>query len=91
MIVKKIKNFNEKIYLKNFRKKFYSKIFSSNDLVIDIGANAGNRTSIFLDIGARVIAVEPNPKLAKQLKKKYPKAIVIDKAIGGEKESLLCI
>lgn len=85
MIVKKIKNLNEKIYLNNLRKKFYSKIFSSNDLVFDIGANNGNRTSVFLDIGANVIAVEPNPKLAKKLKRKYSKATIVDKAVGGKK------
>lgn len=85
MIVKKIKNLNEKIYLNNLRKNFYSKIFSSNDLVFDIGANNGNRTSVFLDIGAKVIAVEPNPKLVKRLKRKYSKATIVDKAVGGKK------
>lgn len=31
------------------------------DLIFDIGANAGDKTDVFLRVGARVVAVEPDP------------------------------
>ncbi len=34
--------------------------FQANDLVFDIGANQGHKTDIFLRLGARVIAVDPD-------------------------------
>ena len=88
MIIRKLRSLNKEVQMKGRRKIFYSKIFSKNDLVFDIGANLGNRTTIFLDIGAKVIAVEPNPQLFIRLKKKYKKAIVIDKAVGQFKDKV---
>lgn len=86
MIAKKIKNLYKRIYHQYYSKSiFYSKFINNNDLVFDIGANIGNRTEVFLGIGARVIAVEPNPKIALSLTKKYPKAEIVQKAIGSNK------
>ena len=85
MITQKLKSLIKGALMKDTSKIFYSKIFSKDDLVFDLGANVGNRTSVFLDIGAKVIAVEPNPKLVKILKKKFKKTIIVDKAIGAEK------
>jgi len=34
--------------------------FKKNDLIFDIGANEGYKTSLFLSLGARVVAVEPD-------------------------------
>ena len=71
------------------RVEFYKKLFTENDLVFDIGANHGNRVDPFLKIGAKVIAIEPNPKLAKKLEKKYGDKIdVVQKAIG-EKDGVI--
>jgi len=39
--------------------RHYSKFVSEGDLCFDIGANLGNRTRVFLELGATVIAVEP--------------------------------
>jgi len=88
MIKQKLKKINEMICLRSKRKEFYKRIFSSGDLVFDIGANMGNRTSVFLDIGAKVIAAEPNPKLADRLRKKYKKAQVVEKAVGASHENI---
>lgn len=64
---------------------FYSELFNENDLVFDIGANRGNRIEPFIRVGAKIVAVEPNPKLANRLKNKYSKKIdVIQKAIGDK-------
>src|SRR5439155_7684012 len=40
---------------------FYSAFVGPNDLVFDVGANVGNRTKVFLRLGSRVVAVEPQP------------------------------
>lgn len=67
------------------RKLFYGEFIKAQDVVFDIGANHGNRTSVFLDIGAKVISVEPNPLLANKLKKKFGKRInVVQKAVGNK-------
>ncbi len=37
-------------------------------LVFDVGANIGNYTEVYLGLGARVVAVEPNPELAERVR-----------------------
>jgi FkbM family methyltransferase len=88
-IIRRLKSLNKEAQMKEIRKIFYSQIFSKNDLVFDLGANMGNRTSSFLNIGANVVAVEPNPKLAKRLKKKFKTVTVVDKAIGAKKGKVI--
>jgi FkbM family methyltransferase len=39
--------------------KFYARFVNPGDLVFDIGANIGGRVKVFLHLGCRVIAVEP--------------------------------
>lgn len=41
--------------------RLYRQIFSPGDLVFDVGANLGHKAQTFLRLGARVVAVEPNP------------------------------
>lgn len=43
------------------RLAFYKSFVHAGDLVFDVGANMGNRSKIFLEIGANVIAFEPQP------------------------------
>jgi FkbM family methyltransferase len=40
---------------------FYRQFLQAGDLAFDIGAHVGNRVRVFRRIGARVIAVEPQP------------------------------
>jgi FkbM family methyltransferase len=40
---------------------FYAAFVRPGDTVFDVGANVGNYSEVFADLGARVIAVEPNP------------------------------
>ena len=78
---------NKLIYMLNEEKRsdFYKKLIGNNDLVFDVGANHGNRVGIFVKLGAKVVAVEPNPKLAEKLVKKYHSKInVVQKAIGDK-------
>jgi FkbM family methyltransferase len=56
--------------LKEFgqRRKFYGKLISANDLCFDIGANIGDISSALLSLGARVVAVDPQPAAMRELK-----------------------
>ncbi len=63
---------------------FYQSVIKENDLVFDVGANRGNRSSTFLDLKAQVISIEPNPRLVKKLLNKFGKKLkVVQKAVGG--------
>lgn len=42
---------------------FYREFVRPGCLCFDIGANQGNRTKVFLALGARVLAIEPQPSL----------------------------
>jgi len=74
---------------------FYSRFIKKDDLCFDIGANFGRRTEIFLKLGARVVAVEPQDACMKALQKKYgnnKRVILIKKAISdnhGEEELMI--
>lgn len=51
------------------RLEFYSQFIHPGDLVFDVGANVGNRTKIFLRLGARVVAFEPQASCARVLQR----------------------
>lgn len=42
-------------------------LFGKGDLVFDIGANVGQSVKVFKELGAKVVAVEPNPAAACQV------------------------
>ncbi|MEN0061687.1 MAG: FkbM family methyltransferase [Myxococcota bacterium] len=42
-------------------RRFYAEFVGAGDLAFDIGAHAGNRVGHWLALGARVVAVEPQP------------------------------
>ena len=46
----------------------YGQFVRDGDLVFDIGAHVGDRVAAFRRLGARVVAVEPQPALVKTLK-----------------------
>ena len=69
-------------------KRFYSQFIRKGDLCFDIGANIGERSALFLALGARVIAVEPQTRCMaslNELKRKYGERIVILKAAISDK------
>jgi FkbM family methyltransferase len=51
--------------------KFYSQFISRGDLCFDIGANIGQRTSVFLELGAEVICLEPQSSCFQTLNKLF--------------------
>jgi FkbM family methyltransferase len=75
------------LFKKSERKEFYSEFIKSGDLVFDVGANKGNRTVIFLELGAKVVAVEPQKECYEHLTKRFGDTIDLIKLGLGEKDS----
>lgn len=50
---------------------FYSQFIKENDLCFDIGANIGDKTDLFLRLGATVVAVEPQESCWRVLKRRF--------------------
>ncbi|MDZ4791574.1 MAG: FkbM family methyltransferase [Hyphomicrobiales bacterium] len=49
----------------------YAQFVKPGDLAFDIGAHVGNRVAAFLALGARVVAVEPQPAAFRVLRRLY--------------------
>jgi FkbM family methyltransferase len=49
----------------------YRRFIKSGDLVFDVGAHVGDRIAVFRRLGARVVAIEPQPALVKTLRLLY--------------------
>jgi FkbM family methyltransferase len=67
--------------------RFYGGFVRRGDLCFDIGANLGQKTSLFLDLGARVIAVEPQPSCLKILRRSFGRrgdVEIVPSAVGAE-------
>lgn len=78
-------------YWKPFNKKrlmaFYAPFVKENALCFDIGAHLGNRTNAWEALGARVVAVEPQPQCMQFLKKKFgdsKRVTLLQKAVGAQ-------
>lgn len=52
-------------------RRFYSRFVAPNTLCFDVGAHVGNRVRCWRKIGARVVAVEPQPDFARLLRLLY--------------------
>jgi len=48
-------------------REFYSTLLPRDALVFDVGANVGTMTRVFSSLGARVVAIEPNPDCARHI------------------------
>lgn len=82
-------NSNEYKELQN-RKKFYSTFLNKDSLVFDVGANIGNRTEAFLDLGMKVVAIEPQSDCINVLKSKFsenPNFNIFEGGMDSEKGS----
>ena len=69
-------------------KAFYGDFIKTGNLVFDVGANYGNRVEIFVALGAKVVAIEPQLKCVKFLKKKYGNSIFIENVGLGSKNEM---
>lgn len=67
--------------------QFYSGFVKPGQLCFDIGANIGNRSKILLKLGARVVAVEPQPPCITVLQHnlgKHPNMFIEPVALGSD-------
>ncbi len=65
--------------------RLYAQFVSPGDLVFDIGAHVGDRIASFRRLGARVVAVEPQPALQRTLRLLYgrdPRVTLVPAAVG---------
>lgn len=72
--------------------RFYSRFVKEGDLCFDIGAHTGNRTRAWLNLKARVVAVEPSSLFAAHLKKRFaanPGFIIEHKAVSNQKGNMI--
>jgi FkbM family methyltransferase len=65
--------------------RLYTHFVHPGDLVFDIGAHVGDRVAAFRRLGARVVAVEPQPALGKTLRLFYgrDRQVTIEAAAVG--------
>lgn len=67
--------------------RFYSQFVRPGDLTFDIGAHLGSRSRAFLDLGARVVALEPQPLCAACLRKRWDgerRFTLVHQAVGAQ-------
>ena len=69
------------------RRNLYRAFVAPGDLCFDIGAHAGNHTESWLGLGARVVALEPQPQFMRLLRRLYGErkdVILLEEAVGAE-------
>ena len=68
--------------------RLYRRFVKPDDLVFDVGAHVGDRVAAFRRLGARVVAVEPQPALRTMLKLLHgrDRAVVIEPVALGRVE-----
>jgi FkbM family methyltransferase len=67
-------------------RRFYANYVRKGDLVFDVGANVGVYTEVFAGLGARVVAIEPNPRccqVLRQLARRLP--IQLEMCAAGDR------
>ncbi|MDF0750068.1 FkbM family methyltransferase [Marinobacter sp. 71-i] len=66
-------------------RRLYSEFVGPGDLVFDIGAHLGDRSAAFAALGARVVALEPQPRLLRWLRRltrNQPEIVCLPLAVG---------
>ena len=67
--------------------QFYSQFIHKGDLCFDVGANNGNRTKLFLKLGAKTISIEPQQACLQRLIKLFENnkdVIIVAKALADK-------
>ena len=68
---------------RNAQKTLYGQFVRRGSLAFDIGANRGEVSQTFLELGARVVAVEPNPVLAAEIRRHLGRGVHVENAAAG--------
>lgn len=70
-LLRSILIYNKKPFVHRRLRAFYGPMVQADDLCFDIGAHVGNRTRAWLALGARVVAVEPQPICYRYLERHF--------------------
>jgi FkbM family methyltransferase len=73
----------EHLHERRRRRRWYGQFVSPGDLVFDVGAHRGDYAETFRELGARVVAVEANPELAREITRRFPGIAVEAVAVGS--------
>jgi len=71
--------------------RFYRDLIAPGDLCFDVGAHVGNRIAVWRRLGARVVAVEPQPHCLALLRRLYgrdPGVTLVGEAVGATADRL---
>jgi FkbM family methyltransferase len=73
--------------------RLYRRFVKPGDLVFDVGAHVGDRVAAFRRLGARVVAVEPQPALRTTLKllHGWNRAVIIEPVALGSAEGTVAL
>lgn len=66
-------------------RRLYRPFVAEGSLVFDVGAHLGDRTAAFSGLGARVVALEPQPRVARWLRRLVGRksgVVVVEEAVG---------
>lgn len=69
------------------RRSFYSAFLNEGNLVFDIGANRGNRTEVFLELGCMVVAIDAQSSCIRYLQEHFRDHTglhILHAAVGSE-------
>jgi FkbM family methyltransferase len=67
-------------------RRHYAALIAPGDLVFDVGAHVGNQSRCLAGLGARVLAIEPQPQLARWLRWLFRgdrRVMVVETALGA--------
>jgi len=62
--------------------EFYSQMIGKGDLCFDVGANVGDKSALFIELGAKVIAIEPQESCWRILKRRFKNLNVIVETVA---------
>jgi FkbM family methyltransferase len=63
--------------------RWYGRFVGPGELAFDVGAHVGDRAACFLRLGARVIALEPQPAMARFVRRTHRGVVVVQAAAGA--------
>lgn len=81
-----IESLHQLFQAQRHRKRLYAQFVHAGALVFDVGANVGEHTRTFLELGARVIAVEPQQECVRELNAVYTqdsRVTIVPQALGA--------
>ncbi|GAA4456197.1 hypothetical protein GCM10023189_25030 [Nibrella saemangeumensis] len=86
--IRATQNLIDSLLMNGKRKRFYKQFIKSGDLCFDIGANEGNRIKPILELGAKIIAIEPQQECVNKIKKRFgDKVTILQVGIGAKNET----